>query len=61
VVPLTRIIHERRAFVTNAPRIAAPAAPGFDAVLRTLLRVSPERRPRIGRVEARRADYSTDS
>jgi hypothetical protein len=58
---LARIIHERRAFVNHAPRIAVPAAAGFDAVLRTLLRASPERRPSIGRVEARRADDSTDS
>jgi len=58
LLALARIIHERSAFVNNAPTGAASAAPaGFDPAAAAGLKASPERRPaNAGGVEARRAD-----
>ncbi len=57
---LARIIHERSAFVNNAPTGTASAAPvGFDPAAWAGLKASPERRPaKAGRSRSPEGGYS---
>ena len=56
---LTLTIHEFKLFVNSQGcEKAVCFLASFDAVLCTLLKVSPERRPEKAAVEARRADCS---